>query len=133
MIKLSQTGYYALHAVIYVAQHPNNLVKIKDIAESETISESLLRRIIADLEKMSILTTSRGRNGGISLWREMALITLYDILEASWEELEIRDCTKWLHCKTREECTIKELLANVQRGFNGLLKMYTLDKFIREM
>jgi DNA-binding IscR family transcriptional regulator len=34
MIKLSQTGYYALHAVLYIAVQ-KELVKIKDIAEKE--------------------------------------------------------------------------------------------------
>jgi DNA-binding IscR family transcriptional regulator len=35
MIKLSQNGYYALHAVIYIAKHNGVIVKIKDIAIAE--------------------------------------------------------------------------------------------------
>jgi DNA-binding IscR family transcriptional regulator len=37
-------------------------VKVSDIARDEDISESLLRRIISDLEKVHILSTVKGRN-----------------------------------------------------------------------
>lgn len=131
MLKLSQTGYYALHAVIYTAEHREFLVKIKDISDELRISEALLRRIIAELEKAGILITSRGRNGGISLAKEPNKITVYDILEACWEELGIRDCTKWVQCDNQASCTTTEVLTWIQRGFNALLRMYTLDKFIK--
>ncbi len=130
MIKLSQTGYYALHAVLYIASQ-KELVKIKDISEKEWMSESLLRRIIAELEKAHIVQSTRGRNGGITLAREINKITVYDVLEASGEELWLRDCTKWLACDNKESCNTTDILSQIQRGFNSLLKMYTLDKFIK--
>ena len=110
MIKLSQTGYYALHAVIYTAEHRESLVKIKDISDDLHISEALLRRVIAELEKASVLITSRGRNGGISLAKEPNKITVYEILEACGEELGIRDCTKGVQCDNQSSCTITEVL-----------------------
>lgn len=131
MIRLSQTWYYALQAVIFIAWHQESLVKIRDISESEHMSESLLRRIIADLEKADILVTIRGRNGGISLSRDISKISVYDVLEASGEELGIRDCTKGIECVNKEGCTTTDVLSNIQRWFNSLLKMYTLDKFIK--
>ncbi len=131
MIRLSQTWYYALQAVIYIAWHQESLVKIRDISENEHISESLLRRIIAELEKANIITTTRGRNGGISLSRDISRVSVYDVLEASGEELWIRDCTKWIECVNKEGCSTTDVLSQIQRGFNSLLKMYTLDKFIK--
>jgi Rrf2 family protein len=86
MIKLSQTGYYALHSVIYSAEQKKS-VTIKEISTQEQMSESLLRRIIAELEKAHIIKTMRGRNGGISLAKETNKITVYEILEAIGEEL----------------------------------------------
>lgn len=77
-----------------MAESSEKLVKIKDISEKEKISESLLRRIIADLEKAKIIKTIRGRSGGITLAKEANLISVYDVLSAAGEELGLRDCTK---------------------------------------
>jgi DNA-binding IscR family transcriptional regulator len=49
-------------AVIYIAQSKSELVRVSDIAKHEDISESLLRRLISDLEKNNILSTTKGRN-----------------------------------------------------------------------
>jgi DNA-binding IscR family transcriptional regulator len=45
-----------LKAIIYVAKN-SSLVKITDISDSADISEGMVRRIVADLEKSGILTT----------------------------------------------------------------------------
>jgi DNA-binding IscR family transcriptional regulator len=42
--------------MIYIAK-ADILVKVSDIAKNEQISESLLRRIIADLDRKGILDT----------------------------------------------------------------------------
>lgn len=131
MIKLSQTWFYALHAVIYVAKKKWELVKIHDIAQAEKISEPLLRRIIANLEKVEVLKTIRGRWGGVLLARATTHISLYDILEAAGEELWIRDCTKGLVCTNKNDCTTTEVLWGIQKWFNTLLKLNTLDKIIK--
>jgi DNA-binding IscR family transcriptional regulator len=43
--------------MIYIATSDKELVHISDISKDEEISESMLRRIISDLEKSGILIT----------------------------------------------------------------------------
>ena len=69
--------------MIYIAKSKKSLVQIGDISQDEKISESLLRRIVADLEKAGILQSVRGRSGGVKLAREVQKISVYDILEAA--------------------------------------------------
>jgi DNA-binding IscR family transcriptional regulator len=45
-----------MKAMIFIA-NSNKLVHISDIASAESISESLLRRIISDLDKTGIVKT----------------------------------------------------------------------------
>jgi len=131
MIKLSKKWSYALKAVIYIAKK-YVLVNIIDISESEKISLSMLRRIIAELEKWWIIETIKWRNWGIKLWKKIHQISLFDIFFAVWEELWITDCTKWLKCKNLNNCSTELLLWNLQKGFNTLLNIYTLDKIIKK-
>ena len=131
MIKLSKTWDLALKAVCYIADR-NELVHIKDIALSESLSESLLRRIIADLEKWGIVETVKWRNGGVRLAKSAKLISIYHILDAVWEELGLADCTKDIYCAKKTDCYTTDALWSLQRGFNSLLKMHTLDKIIKK-
>lgn len=132
MIKLSNIWSYALKSVIYVANNSPNIVQIKNISLSQDISESLLRRIISQLEKAKILETIRWRNWGVKLAKNIEKISVFDVLLATWEELWIRDCTKWIDCSNLEVCLTSDLLGWLQKGFNGLLKMYTLDKILKK-
>ena len=132
MLKLSKKWSYALKAVIYIAQKSPELVKIQDISESLKISESLLRRIIAELDKSWILMTIKGREGWVSLWMDLKDISVYDILNGVWEELGISDCTKWLFCENLDSCSTTNLFSNLQKSFNWILKLQTLDKIIKK-
>jgi len=91
MIKLSKKWSYALKAVIYIAK-AQDLVHLADISESEDISLSMLRRIIANLEKAWVLETIKWRNWWIKLWKKVHQISVFDILFAVWEELWLTDC-----------------------------------------
>lgn len=132
MIKLSKKWDYALKAICYIADRPLELVHIKDISISEEISESMLRRIIADMERGWILRTVKGRNGWVQLAKAPAQITVYAILESVWEELGLTDCTKWIYCEKKPDCYTTDVLGNLQRWFNALLKMQTLDKIVKK-
>lgn len=132
MIKLSNSWSYALKAVLYIANNSPEIIKIKNISLSQDISESLLRRIISELEKHGVLETIRWRDWGVKIAKELNKISVYDILYAVWEELGIRDCTKWLSCSNSETCITIDLLWWLQKWFNSLLRMYTLDKIIKK-
>jgi len=69
-------------------------VQIRDIALHEGMSETCLRRIIADLNTGGILETKQGRNGGVQLAKSPNQISVFDIFLAVGEEMGITDCTK---------------------------------------
>ena len=131
MLKLSKKWWYALKAVLYIVENEKELIKIVDLSKDLKISESLLRRIISDLDKSGILLTIKGRMWGVKLWMELKDISVYDILNSIWEELWITDCTKWLMCENSEECSTTSLFWNLQKSFNWILKLQTLDKIIK--
>ncbi len=131
MIKLSQTWDDALKALCYIADSWD-LVHIKDIVDSQGMSETCLRRIIPDLHKAGILIAKPGRGWGVMLGMDPSQISLYDVFLAVGEEIGITDCTKDLYCEKKDDCYTTDVLGNLQRGFNSLLKMQTLDKIIKK-
>lgn len=132
MIKLSKKWWYALKAVIYIAEKNDELIKIIDISKDLDISESLLRRIVSELDKSWILITLKWRTGWVKIWMELNDISVYDILNSVGEELWVSDCTKWIYCDKRDWCKTTDLLWNLQKSFNWILKLQTLDKIIKK-
>ena len=131
MLKLSKKWGYALKSVLYIAENHKSLLKISSLSKDLGISESLLRRIISDLEKSWIVITVKGRIWWVKLWKELKYISVYDILNSVWEELWITDCTRWTFCENIDNCSTTNLLSNLQKSFNWILKLQTLDKIIK--
>jgi len=132
MIKLSKKWSYAIKAVIFIAEKNPEITKIQDISRELEISESLLRRIIAELEKSAILITTKWRNWWVQLGLELDQISIYDILNSVGEELWISDCTKWIFCENSENCSTTNLFWNLQKSINWILKLQTLDKILKK-
>lgn len=132
MLKLSKKWDYAIKAMVYIAKLEWNLATVQDIAQKEWISQSLLRRIIADLEKTHLVSTKKGRWGWVFLWKKVFQISLYDILSAVWEELSITSCTRGESCNKHSSCSTTSVFHSLQIWFNTLLKIYTLEKIIKK-
>lgn len=131
MIKLSKKWDYWLKSIIYLANRHWSLVKISDISRELSISETFLRRIIADFEKNSMLDTVKGRNGWVILKKELSSISLYDIFFSLWEDLNVSNCSTWNFCEKSKSCITTDIFKNLQKSFSWILKLYTLDKIIK--
>ena len=76
-MQVSTKGRYALRLMLDLAVHnTGELVKIKDIAAREAISEKYLEQIISSLKKAGYVKSLRGAQGGYMLARDPKLIRL---------------------------------------------------------
>ena len=70
-MQISTKGRYALRLMLDLAVHnTGELVKIKDIAARQGISEKYLEQIISSLKKAGYVKSLRGAQGGYMLARE---------------------------------------------------------------
>jgi len=79
-MRISQRGLYALQALTVLAQHPSDIVKIKEIAAEEQLPEKFLEAILLDLKRARIVVSVRGANGGYQLKRPAKRISLGEII-----------------------------------------------------
>lgn len=132
MIKLSKKWNYWLKAIVYLSKQDKDIVKISEISSNLWISENFLRRIIVDFEKAWIVKTIKGRNGWVTLWKKANSIFLYDIFLSLWEPLNITDCTAWVFCKDEGNCVTTDILKKLQKSFNTILKMQSIENITRK-
>ena len=80
---LSNSCRYGIRAVIYIASQPSEKGKtgIKQISKDLNLPTPFLAKILQQLAKQKILSSSKGPHGGFSLLKDPRKITLLDIVK----------------------------------------------------
>lgn len=118
---ISQSAEYALRAVIFLAQHPEQPATTHRIAEGTGMPVGYLAKVMQGLVRRAIVRSKRGRRGGFVLNRPVTDMTLLEIVNAVDPIRRYAECPLRLpwHCK--ELCPLHrrldEAAAAVERRF----------------
>jgi Rrf2 family protein len=111
----------ALHALGHMAQQPEASRTSDEVARWLDTNPVVVRRVFAGLREAGILTTERGRGGGMILARGPAEISLAEISDAMGESLlPIQAEPESTSCLI--ERAVNELLADFRREAEALLR-----------
>ena len=92
---ISTRGRYALRMMLDLAQNQGDgYVALRDIAARQEISKKYLEQIIPLLNRVGLLQTTRGVQGGYRLTRRPEEYTVLDILEVTETGLSAVACQK---------------------------------------
>ncbi|WP_099158932.1 RrF2 family transcriptional regulator [Virgibacillus ndiopensis] len=124
---------YALRVLIFTGmKSEGELASIKEISETFSISQHHLSKIVFELNKLELLETIRGRNGGIRLAKkpeEINVGKVVRILEADTVLLECFD-RETNHCVISPACKLKHVLNKALHSFFVVLEEYTIKDLI---
>ena len=115
---VSTKGRYALRVMVYLAQHQDaEYVPLKEIAESEGISQKYLESIMSVLSKADFLDAVHGKGGGYRLNRSPAGYTIGAILKLTEGSLAAVSCTSQgpAACARTECCQTKPMWDKLDR------------------
>lgn len=80
---ISASAQYAVRALVHLAGRTEpGSVRVRDIAEAESIPYAFLAKVIPDLVGGGLLDSFKGPTGGVRLAKPAAEITVADIVEA---------------------------------------------------
>ena len=127
-MKISTKGRYGLRILVDLATHDAEKPRlIRDIAESQGISEKYISRLVIDLRKAKMIRSVRGVNGGFHLAKAPEDITLLDIMEAMEGPLAIVDCVHIpKKCDRNTNCAAREIWSKLNDGIRELMRGVTL-------
>jgi Rrf2 family protein len=120
----------AAYIITYVAANDPEKLTTDKIADVVQVHPSRARTLIADLVKAGLLSASRGPQGGVTLARQPASITLRDVLDAVGDERllapEIPDpFSRWAgHCLVHP--TLSRLYAKFETQMQDELRGITI-------
>lgn len=124
---------YALRVLLFTGMKADEeLTSIKEISRVFDISQHHLGKIVFELNKMGLIETIRGRNGGIRLAKpaeEINVGLLVRQLENDFVLLECFDKGQ-NHCVISPGCTLKHVLNRALHAFFKVLEEYTIKDLI---
>ncbi|MCY7753766.1 nitric oxide-sensing transcriptional repressor NsrR [Bacillus haynesii] len=132
-MKLTNYTDYSLRVLIFLAtKNSNELVNIKDIADSYSISKNHLMKVIYELGKLGYVETIRGRNGGIRLGKAPELINIGEVIRNTEDDFNIVECFNGEknNCILSPICGLKHVLNKALSAYLDVLDQYTLQDII---
>ena len=130
-MELNQFTDFALRTLIFAALKGEERTSIREIAESYSISENHLVKIVHKLSQLGYLKTYRGRAGGLTLGKPPQEIGVGEVVLAL-EPMGLVDCIppRKGGCSIVGVCQLKGLLQRASRAFLDELDTMTIADLV---
>ena len=124
---------YGLRVLIYLAAKQSEPATIPEIAGAYGISRGHLMKVVNELARLGYVTTTRGRNGGITLGLPAGAIRIGEVVRRTEENLALVECFSKADtgCRIDGACRLKGALADALGAFLGVLDGYTLEDIVK--
>ena len=133
---VSTKGRYALRVMVYLALHQNEgHTPLKEIAESENISQKYLESIMTLLSKGNLVDAVHGKGGGYRLNREPAQYTVGNILKLTEGSLAPVSCTTQgpAACSRSTCCQTKPMWEKLDKMIDEFFEGITIADLLNDM
>lgn len=132
---VSTKGRYALRVMIELARDDSNeFVPLKQIAESQEISEKYLEAIIKNLVRENLVIGLRGKGGGYKLAKTPEEYTVAEILSVTEGSLAPVACLEKdaAVCQRADRCTTLSMWKRLNTLVNDFFEGITLKDLADE-
>ena len=126
-MRLTTMTDYAMRLLMYVAQRPERLCTISEVAQAYRISEAHLMKITHQLGLTGWLQTVRGKGGGMRLAAAPAEINLGAVVRSIEPDFFLVDClAPDSACLLTGNCQLTGIVSGALQSFMRHLDRYTL-------
>ena len=128
-IKVSAKTRYGLRILLDLAIRGNGVQRsVKDIAESQQISDKFISLLVVKLHRGGLIKTVRGMRGGLTLVKEPVNIRLLDVVELMEGPVNILDClSPSAKCNRLASCAARNIWGKVNQQLIDALASITLQ------
>ena len=127
-MKLNKSSRYALYAVVLMVEEGDARVTASTVAKKYKISEAHVAKVLQQLSRARIVTSTRGLNGGYQLAADPRELTMWDVVEA----LEgprapgCYGCDEQEDCGQAEGCALRGVLEEIGQQIYYTMKSVTI-------
>lgn len=126
-MRLTTMTDYAVRLLMYVAQRPERLCTIAEIAKAYGISEAHLMKVTHQLGLQGWIETQRGKGGGMRLAHAPQDINLAAVVRSMEPDFHVVECFSTGNtCVLTGNCRLTGVLDEALNSFLAHLQRYTL-------
>ena len=132
---VSAKGRYALRVMVHFAQRGGGeFIPLKEIAESEGISQKYLESIMSTLSKAGFVDAVQGKGGGYRLNRTPEEYTVGSILKLTEGGLSAVSCTTQgpTACSRTQCCQTKPMWERLDKMIDEFFEGITLADLLKD-
>lgn len=132
---VSAKGRYALRVMVHFAQRGGGeFIPLKEIAESEGISQKYLESIMATLSKAGFVDAVQGKGGGYRLNRTPEEYTVGSILKLTEGGLSAVSCTSQgpTACSRTQCCQTKPMWERLDKMIDEFFEGITIADLLKD-
>jgi len=126
-MRLTRFSDIGLRVLIYLARsgERRSPVTVAEIGAQFDVPVNHLVKVVGQLARAGWISATRGRNGGLRLAADPALLRIGVVLRALEGDDELVDCDGTA-CSLRGDCSLRAALAGAMRAFYATMDGYTL-------
>lgn len=126
-MRLTQLTDFAMRVLIHLAQHPDRLCTIAEVAQRYQVSEAHLMKITHQLGRAGWVATVRGRGGGMTLALPAAEIRLGQVVRSMESDFNVVECfSTGSSCMLTGHCKLTGVMQGALDSFMEHLDAHTL-------
>ena len=136
MLKINRQTDYAVRVILALAQQSEGTrLSSSEIQQKMLIPPAFMPRIVAQLAHAGLVNTFPGRDGGLTLPRPAARITLKDVVEAFEGPILLSQCLQFKgedDCPFQASCPVRPKWGRVQVAMLREMAAITFESLAQE-
>ena len=130
-MRLTTKGRFAVTAMIDLAMQPGSgPVTLAEISQRQKISLSYLEQLFSKMRRRVLVDSVRGPGGGYRLAKDMAQVSVADIILAVDEPVDSTQCGGKENCHDGQKCITHDLWTNLDQHIVDYLGAVTLKQLV---
>lgn len=127
-MRLNQASDFALRILMLLADREAAMT-VDAVTNELNLVKSHVMKIVAKLARAGVLTSTRGRSGGISLARPIEAITIGEVVRVIEADFAVVECMRdgKSNCVFSSNCKLRGVMNNATRAFLQVLDQQTLQ------
>ena len=132
-MRLTTKGRFAVTAMVDLGmRHGGGPVTLAEISQRQKISLSYLEHLFGKLRRRALVASVRGPGGGYCLAKDLAQVSVADIILAVDEPIDATQCGGKENCHDDQKCITHDLWANLNQRIFDYLGAVTLKQLVDE-
>jgi Rrf2 family protein len=131
-MQLTRAADYAVRVMVHLSTLPRRTrVSLGDLGDHVDVPAAFLSKVMQQLAKSGLVTSHRGKRGGFELARDVASVTLLDVLQAMDDEPVLNACLGASGCDRSPACAAHAVWLEAQERMREVLASASIERLAR--